>query len=186
MGWFIRKIRTMLWTLFYYTFSRLFFVGLGHGCRFEGWVEFPLRGGKVMLGDRVYVCRRTTWTVLDGATLSLGSGVFIGPGIVMSAHRAIRVGNDSLLAEYVSIYDNEHIWSDIHKPIAEQGYATSPCSIGNGCWIGSGSKILMGGSLGDNCILGAGAVLKKPLPAGVVAVGVPAMVIRFRDDGKTR
>lgn len=181
MGWFLHKIRTSFWTAFYYAFARLFFNQLGKGCRFEGWIEIPQRNGRIMLSDRVYVCRTTTWTVLDGATLSLGNGAFIGPGVMISAHRGIRVGNDSLVAEYVSIYDNEHVWSDIHKPIREQGYATNVCNIGNGCWVGAGARILMGGSLGDDCILGAGAVLKKPLPSGVVAAGVPASIIKHRD-----
>jgi acetyltransferase-like isoleucine patch superfamily enzyme len=181
VGWFLHKIRTRFWTAFYYTFARLFFDRLGEGCRFEGWIEIPQRSGRITLSDRVYVCRGATWTVLDGATLSMGNGAFIGPGVMISAHRAISIGNDSLVAEYVSIYDNEHVWSDMHKPIGEQGYATAVCGIGSGCWIGAGAKILMGGSLGDDCILGAGAVLKKPLPPGVVAAGVPARIIKHRD-----
>lgn len=134
-----------------------------------------------MLSDRVYVCHSGTWTVLDGATLSLGNGAFIGPGVMISAHQAVSIGDDSLVAEYVSIYDNEHVWADIDKPIAKQGYTTTACDIGDGCWIGAGARILMGGSLGDSCILGAGAVLKKALPPGVVAAGVPARVIKHRD-----
>lgn len=92
--------------------------------------------------------------MLDGATLSLGNDVFIGPGVIISAHRAISIGNDSLVAEYVSIYDNEHGWADMRKPIREQGYTKATCTIGNGCWIGAGAKILIGGALGDDCILG--------------------------------
>lgn len=181
MGWLLHKIRTTFWTWFYYAFMRLFFDRLGKGCTFEGWIEIPQRNGRIVLGDGVYVCRRTTWTVLNGATLCLGNDVFIGPGVMISTHRAVNIGNDSLVAEYVSIYDNEHIWTDMRKPIREQGYTTTACSIGNGCWIGAGSKILMGGSLGDDCILGAGSVLKKSIPGGVVAAGVPARVIKHRD-----
>lgn len=181
MGWFLHKIRTTLWTWFYYVFMRLFFNRLGKGCTFEGWIEIPQRRGKIVLGDRVYVCRRTTWLVLDGATLSLGNDVFIGPGVIISAHRAISIGKDSLVAEYVSIYDNEHGWADTRKPIREQGYTKATCTIGNGCWIGAGAKILIGGALGDDCILGAGTVLKKSIPPGVVAAGVPARIIKHRD-----
>lgn len=181
MGWLLHKVRTMLWTGFYYAFANLFFEHIGKGCRFHGALDIRQRGGHIWLGDRVCVSRRTIWTVLDGARLSLGDGAYIGNGVMISAHQSVSIGRDTLVAEYVSIYDNEHVWSDIHMPIGAQGYTTTVCSIGNGCWIGAGAKVLRGGSLGDNCILGAGAVLKKSLPDAVVAVGVPARVVKWRD-----
>lgn len=181
MGWLINKIRTRLWTTFYYILSDLFFYEMGRGCQFEGWVDIPQRKGRIILGDRVHICRRSSWTVTEGSVLRLSDGTYIGPGVVLSAHRAINIGRDTLIAEYVSIYDNEHVWSDAELPIGKQGYKSEACSIGDRCWIGSGARILVGGSLGDESILGAGAVLKKKLPGRVVAVGVPARIMKERN-----
>jgi acetyltransferase-like isoleucine patch superfamily enzyme len=50
--------------------------------------------------------------------------------------------------------------------------------VGSGSWIGSGAVILA--DVGRNCVVGAGAVVTKALPDDVVAVGVPARVIRVR------
>ena len=180
MGWIVNQLRIRLWTTFYYCFSWLFFSQIGKGCRFEGWIDIPQRGGKIIINDGVYICRRVTFTVLSGGMLKLGNNVFIGPGVIMSVHHRMEIGDDSLLAEYVSVYDNTHEWSNSYKAIGRQGYNTSVCVVGKRCWIGAGVRILMGGSLGDDTIVGAGAVLTKSLSSGVVAVGVPARVVRSR------
>lgn len=180
MGFFVNKIVTYFWTLFYYIFGRYFFSGIGRKCRFEGWIDVPQRGGFLIIGDGVHICRRVIFTVTNNATLSLGSNTFIGPGVVISAHQKILIGSNCLIAEYVSIYDNDHVTTDVNKPISKQGYISEPCVIGDGCWIGAGARILRGASLGKDCILGAGSILKRVIPERAIAVGVPARVIKNR------
>lgn len=180
MGYLINKVITAWWTSFYYALGKLFFSDMGKGCRFEGWIDLPQRGRKIRLGDHVHICRRVTITVTHDGELTIGNNVFIGPGVVISSHQRIVIGDDSLIAEYVSIYDNDHGTAELAKPISTQGYVSEPCEIGAGCWVGAGSKILRGGGLGRDCILGAGAVLKKVLPDASVAVGVPARVVKNR------
>lgn len=53
-----------------------------------------------------------------------------------------------------------------------------PIVVGNNVWIGAGSTILAGVTIGDNTVIGAGSVVKKSIPANVVAVGVPCRVLR--------
>lgn len=181
MGYLINKIRTIGWTLFYYCFNRLIFNRIGKGCRFEGWIDIPQRSGNISLGDGVYICRHTVFTVIKNAHLQFGNNVFVGHGVTISSHQNIEIGNDCLIAEYVSIYDNDHETQSITMPISKQGYITKPCIIGEGCWIGAGAKILRGAGLGKHSILGAGSVLRKALPEQVLAGGVPARMIRHRD-----
>ncbi|MCI8618868.1 MAG: hypothetical protein HFG44_02185 [Oscillospiraceae bacterium] len=50
--------------------------------------------------------------------------------------------------------------------------------IGENCWIGAGAVILPGVSIGDNTVIGAGSVVTKNIPANVVAVGNPCSVLR--------
>lgn len=57
-----------------------------------------------------------------------------------------------------------------------------PVRIGSGCWIGAGVNILPGITIGDNTVVGAGAVVTKDLPANVVAVGNPCRVLREIND----
>lgn len=53
-----------------------------------------------------------------------------------------------------------------------------PIVIGNDVWIGAGSTILAGVTIGDHTVIGAGSVVKHDIPANVVAVGVPCRVMR--------
>ena len=53
-----------------------------------------------------------------------------------------------------------------------------PIQIGNNVWIGAGATILAGVTIGDNTVIGAGSLVKKDIPANVVAVGVPCKVLR--------
>ena len=56
--------------------------------------------------------------------------------------------------------------------------AAEPITIGDNVWLGGGVIVLPGVTIGENTVVGAGAVVSKDLPAGVVAVGNPARVIR--------
>jgi maltose O-acetyltransferase len=56
--------------------------------------------------------------------------------------------------------------------------AAQPIHIGNNVWLGGGTIVLPGVSIGDNSVVGAGAVVTRSLPANVVAVGNPARVVR--------
>ncbi|HEX7757448.1 MAG TPA: DapH/DapD/GlmU-related protein, partial [Niabella sp.] len=53
-----------------------------------------------------------------------------------------------------------------------------PVTIGNNVWVGGNATILPGVTIGDNCVIGAGSVVTKDIPANSLAVGNPARVIR--------
>jgi len=53
-----------------------------------------------------------------------------------------------------------------------------PIHIGKNCWIGAGTLILPGVTIGDNTVIGAGSVVTKDIPSSVVAVGNPCRAMR--------
>lgn len=53
-----------------------------------------------------------------------------------------------------------------------------PVRIGNHCWLGAGVIVLPGVTVGDNTVIGAGSVVTKDIPSGVVAAGNPCRVLR--------
>jgi acetyltransferase-like isoleucine patch superfamily enzyme len=55
-------------------------------------------------------------------------------------------------------------------------------TIGAGAWLGAGAKILDGVAIGDGAIVGAGAVVRDSVPAAAIAVGIPARVVKHRDE----
>jgi virginiamycin A acetyltransferase len=77
-----------------------------------------------------------------------------------------------------------HASADLDTPIREQGGTRTLVRIGAGSWVGSGAIVMA--DIGMGSIIGAGSVVTKPVPARVIAAGVPARVIRSREPGVTR
>lgn len=61
-----------------------------------------------------------------------------------------------------------------------------PVEVKDNVWIGGGSILLPGVTIGENSVIGAGSVVNRPIPANCVAVGNPCRVIRYFPAGKER
>ena len=173
IGFVQNRLRTWFWTLFYRSIGRWVFSKMGQGVAFEGWIDISQRGGRIVLGDGVHICRMVEFSLPQGGELIIGDGVFIGRGVVVSVHSRVEIGAHTMIGEYVSIHDNNHRTSDPDQPIACQGFSTEPIRIGRNCWIGAHSVLVKGCSLEAGCTVGAGAVVTKQFPAGMTVVGVP-------------
>jgi acetyltransferase-like isoleucine patch superfamily enzyme/SAM-dependent methyltransferase len=176
MGALVHRLQTLAWTAFYRVASRLFFTRLGPQCWFEGWIDLPQHGA-ILIGRGVRIGRGVEITVAPGAVLVLADGVFIGRGTVISVHRRVHIGANTLVAEYVSIHDNDHVTSDPLRPVAAQGFEAQPLEIAADCWIGARCVLVRGSGMGRHGVLGAGAVLTWALPEHTTAAGVPAKPI---------
>ena len=111
-----------------------------------------------------------------GTNIILGNNFYANFGVVILDCALVTIGDDVLLAPGVQIYS-------AHHPLDPQTRLTlaelaSPVTIGNNVWIGGNAIILPGVSIGDNSVIGAGSVVTKNIPAGVVAVGNPCRVLR--------
>lgn len=97
----------------------------------------------------------------------------------------ITVGDDCLIAYGVNFITHDggvKVLSDLGYFQGERMDIIAPIKIGNNVYIGSGAYIMPGVTIGDNCIIGAAAVVTKDIPSNSVAVGVPARVIRTIDE----
>lgn len=92
-----------------------------------------------------------------------------------------------ILGERSNIQDNSIAHTSRKQPViigddvtVGHNVVLHACTVGNNCLIGMGAILLDGCEIGDNCIIGAGALVgqKKKIPAGSLAVGTPAKVIR--------
>ncbi|PRY55985.1 sugar O-acetyltransferase [Glycomyces artemisiae] len=126
----------------------------------------------------------------------LGEGVFIRPPLYVDYGSNIRIGarsfaNHGLVAldvapivigEDVQIGPNVQLLTPTHPvepgPRRDKLEAAKPITIDDNVWIGGGAIVCPGVRIGENTVVGAGAVVVKDLPANVVAVGNPAKVIR--------
>lgn len=108
-----------------------------------------------------------------GGRLAIGRDCFIGRGSVIVCREAITIGDDALIAEYVTIRDQDHRHGG-PEPTARNGFETAPIVIGSNVWIGAKATITRGVSIGDGAVIAAGAVVTRDVPAGRVVGGVPA------------
>ena len=109
--------------------------------------------------------------------LSIGHAAHLGIGTVIACREAISIGNNALVAEFVTIRDQDHLFGK-GLITATAGFATAPIAIGDNVWIGAKATITRGVTIGNNSVIAANAVVTSDIPANVVAAGVPARVIR--------
>ena len=94
----------------------------------------------------------------------------------------MRVGKETLLAAYCYLIGGDHDFSDLSQPVLAQNRKSEGVTIGAGGWLGAGAKVLDGVSVGDGAIIGAGAVVRSSVPAGAIAVGIPAKIVGQRSE----
>lgn len=111
-----------------------------------------------------------------GRHVHLGSGVYANFNLTLVDDTHIYIGDGTLIAPNVVIATAGHPVLPVLRAKALQ--FNMPVHIGKNCWLGAGVIVLPGVTIGDNTVVGAGAVVTKDLPANVVAVGNPARVLR--------
>ena len=97
----------------------------------------------------------------------------------------MSIGRECVIADRVMFIDFDHGVSEVERPIRLQGIYMRDVRVGNNVWIGYGAAILRGVTIGDNAIIGTNAVVTKDVPPNAVVGGVPARVIRMRDQPQT-
>ena len=108
--------------------------------------------------------------------------VMIGDHTRIGLHNTIigpvEIGSHVNLAQGITVSALNHNFSDTNKRIDEQGVSTNPVTIEDDVWVGANAVILPGVTIGEHCVVAAGAVVTKDvLPHSLVA-GVPAKVIK--------
>ena len=132
---------------------RKVFAEVGENC----YIEPPFHanwGCNMHVGKNFYA--NFNLTVVDDVDITIGDSVMVAPNVL------IATGTHPACPE-----------------LREQGYQYNlPVRIGSRVWIGAGAIILPGVTIGDDSVIGAGSVVTRDVPSGVVAVGNPCRVLR--------
>jgi acetyltransferase-like isoleucine patch superfamily enzyme len=113
-----------------------------------------------------------------GKGLTMGSNSAVGQFTEFGAAGGIAIGNDVIMGSYVSFHSENHNFSDTTRLIREQGVTSKGIVIGNNVWVGAKVSFLDGSSVGNHCVVAAGAVVNGTFPDYSVIGGVPAKILK--------
>jgi acetyltransferase-like isoleucine patch superfamily enzyme len=158
---------------------RLIGITIGKKNRFEsGQIR---RVSQIELGD--YNALSMGWCLWPGEEdgydkkIRIGSYNYFNRNLMIDACKQITIGDHNMFGPDVYITDSNHQFSLGEYP-SSLPMDKGTVNIGNGCWIGAKVCILKDVTLGDHCVVAAGAVVTKSFPAGSLIGGVPAKLLR--------
>jgi acetyltransferase-like isoleucine patch superfamily enzyme len=141
-------------------------------------------GNKVTVGRHAMIRPSGYYGREIGEGLRVGTNSSIGVSSFIGCGGFVDIGSRVMMGPNVSIIAESHLFETIDTPMKAQGIARSGVVVGDDCWLGAGSIILDGVSVGHGSIVAAGAVVTKSFPPYSVLAGVPAVLIRSRVDPK--
>lgn len=135
-----------------------------------------VREGLGSVGERTGI--RPPFHCDYGFNIHLGSGVFLNFDCVVLDVARVTIGDGTEIGPGVHIYTADHPRDpEVRRSGLEYG---RPVHIGRNVWIGGKAVILPGVTIGDDAVIGAGAVVTRDVPAGATVVGNPARVVAPR------
>jgi acetyltransferase-like isoleucine patch superfamily enzyme len=154
------------------------------------WIVPPARVTRpdcISIGSAVVIHEHAWLSVVAAVkgirpSLRIGDRCSIGRMCHIACVGEVDIGNDVLAAERVFIGDTYHDYVDPGTAVLHQAMAhPAPVVIGDGAFLGIGSVILQGVTVGARAYVAAGAVVTRDVPAGFVVVGNPARQVRRWD-----
>ena len=179
----------------------------GYAVLLARWLWLKLRwGGRLKTDGLCFVCPGVTLEIGPRATISLGRWSWLGEGTKIRAHEGnvsigaktvfgqectisayqhVSIGRECIVADRAMMIDFDHGVVEVERPIRLQGIYKRDVRVGNNVWIGYGACVLRGVAVGDNSVIGTSAVVTRDVPQNAVVAGVPARVIRMREEPRT-
>lgn len=140
--------------------------GFGLKSRMYRWA-----GAKIGTNVRIV----SSATIIGNGELSIGDNTWIGHEAMILCSSDIRIGNNCDIAPRVYIDNGTHKITPDKDRIGDIE-TSEDIRIGNGCWLGANSSILPGVTIGDKCVVAAGAVVTRSYKGMSLLAGVPAVI----------
>ncbi len=158
---------------------------------------------KIFIGDNVVIDDNVVLDAKgkDNHGLVIGNGVFVGRNTILSCKNGdiilddnanlgfnceifsanrVRVGKNVLMAAYCYLVGGTHTFSRTDIPMLYQEREARGIEIGDNAWLGAHVVVFDGTRVGEECVIGAGAVVNSDIPDWQIAVGIPAKPVKDR------
>lgn len=188
--YFIKRLQAKLerWYTRHFVAPHLASLG-GNSNMMKPW-NIDIHGAHINIGSNIHVVtakdRRvsfSTWQFEDyQGHITLGDNCLVCPGVRLDSGSHITVGDNCMLAAGSYVTDAD--WHDLYDRTKIIG-VTLPVTLADNVWVGDGATICKGVSIGENSIVGAGAIVTSDVPANCVAAGNPARVVKQLDPDRT-
>lgn len=141
-------------------------------------------GGTFIAGDGTEF-RRNFRAELGGPTssITIGNGSIFTYDVIIQCDTSISIGERCTFGQATMMVDGNHRYRDAEKPVLEMGYDYRPLRIDD--LVTSMSKVTIIADIGKRAVIGANAVVTRPVPPYSLAVGVPARVIDYFGPGES-
>jgi acetyltransferase-like isoleucine patch superfamily enzyme len=134
-------------------------------------------GGTFIVGPGVEFRRGFRAEISNNGRITIGAGSYLTYDVILACSTSIDIGERCGLAQNTFVADGNHHYRDLDRPFLAQGYDFRPIRIEDDAQIHSKCTIVA--SIGERAVIGANAVVTRPIPPHTLAAGVPARVIDY-------
>lgn len=138
--------------------------GSGYSCK---WLySCPLgtkirlrRGGKISIGDHLSAQNGLLISASESGNIHIGNNVNLNLRCMVVSHQKIVIGDNVIFGPDCKVFDHDHDYKKTGEE-RRKSFVTGDIVIGNGVWFGANCVVLRGTEIGDNCVFGAGCIIK--------------------------
>lgn len=146
----------------------------------EGISDHP--DGGVTIGDGTYIHLHCVISAAYHGFVQIGRDCSIGAGSQIYGAGGVTIGDGVMIAGQTMIIASTHATSDLETPMYRQLNTAKGVNIASDVWLGANVLILDGVTIGQGAVVGAGSVVLRDVEPAAVVAGVPARVIRYREE----
>ncbi len=133
--------------------------------------------GTLTVGSGVEMRRGVTIEITGDGRVAIGPDAVLTYGPVIQCSTSVGIGRGAIIAQGVTVVDGQHRFREHDLPWDERGFDLAPVRIGTEALILAKATVMA--DVGDHAVVGAHAVVTRPVPSYCLAVGVPARVVEY-------